>query len=315
MSKKLTTELFIEKAKNIHGDKYDYSKAEYVNSRTKVCIICPEHGEFWQEANSHLQGEGCRKCHLENKPKQMHTDKFIEKARNIHGDKYDYSKVEYVNPKEKVCIICQEHGEFWQNPYNHLNGKGCPKCGLKKCADIKRKSIKQFIEEAKKIHGEKYDYSAVEYVNAFEKVKIICPKHGEFWQEPHNHLKGNGCPICRNSKLENIVSEELKMNSIDFVQHADYKIFTWLGKQHLDFYLPKYNIAIECQGEQHFTKYRFEKSDKRLEKRKRLDLLKKKLCMDNKIKLIYFSDIPKYETFLGEKIIKNNKELIEYIYA
>jgi hypothetical protein len=311
----LTNELFIEKARKIHGDKYNYSKVEYINSKTKVCIICPKHGEFWQEANSHLQGEGCKKCHLENKPRRMNTKKFIEKARKIHGDKYDYSKVEYISAKEKVCIICLEHGEFWQKPSCHLYGYGCPKCGLKKCTDSHRKTVKQFIDESEKVHGKKYDYSGVEYVNAFEKVKIICPKHGEFWQEPHNHLKGNGCPICRNSKLENIVSEELKRNSINFVQHADYKIFPWLGKQHLDFFLPDHNIAIECQGEQHFTKYRFEKNTENLEKRKKLDLLKNKLCKDNKIKLIYFSNIPKYEMFLGEKITKNNKELIDNIYA
>ena len=114
----MTTEEFIKKAKEIHGNKYDYSKVEYKNTSTKVCIICPEHGEFWQTPNHHLQGHGCPKCKNE-KIRKRHTHNitiFIEKARKVHGDKYDYSKAEYINASTKVCIICPEHGEFWQTP-------------------------------------------------------------------------------------------------------------------------------------------------------------------------------------------------------
>lgn len=124
MSKRLTTEGFIEKAKKLHDNKYDYSKAEYVNTNTKVCIICPEHGEFWQTPSNHLQGKGCPKCKGKNKT----TEEFIEKANIIHNNKYDYSKVEYKSNRTKVCIICPEHGEFWQTPHEHLHGCGCPKC-------------------------------------------------------------------------------------------------------------------------------------------------------------------------------------------
>ena len=112
---------FIEKAKRIHGDKYDYSKTEYINATTKVCIICPEHGEFWMTPNNHTHG-----THPQNCPKcvggvRSNTDDFIKKAKELHGDKYDYSKVNYVNNKTKVCIICPEHGEFWVTPSNHIN--------------------------------------------------------------------------------------------------------------------------------------------------------------------------------------------------
>ena len=128
MPKKKTKEEFIAKAKLVHGDKYDYSKVEYVGALTKVCIICPKHGEFCQEANSHLRGQGCPKCKYEKQT--CTTDEFIAKAKKIHGDKYDYSKVEYVNDRTKVCIICPKHGEFWQTPNHHLSGCGCPKCGI-----------------------------------------------------------------------------------------------------------------------------------------------------------------------------------------
>ena len=137
MPTKSNKKLFINKSKQVHGDKYDYSKVEYINAYTKVCIICPEHGEFWQTPASHMKGYGCLKCgQIERKKKlveinqkKYNTDAFIKDARKIHGDKYDYSKVEYVNATTKVCIICPEHGEFWQTPNMHLNAsQGCPKC-------------------------------------------------------------------------------------------------------------------------------------------------------------------------------------------
>ena len=191
MSAKLTTKEFIKKAREVHGDKYDYSKVEYNNCDTKVCIICPEHGEFWQTPSSHLSRKGCPKCSGRNKT----TEDFIKKAREVHGDKYDYSKVEYVNATTKVCIICPEHGEFWQEAFSHLSGCGCPICS----GNIKS-STEEFIKKAREAHGDKYNYSKVEYTNASTKVCIICPEHGEFWQTPNGHLGGAGCPKCANEK-------------------------------------------------------------------------------------------------------------------
>ena len=121
---RLTTEEFIIRANKIQGNKYDYSKVEYVDYMTKVCIICPEHGEFWQTPNKHLLGQGCPKC---GNTKKLTLTEFIERSRKIHADKYDYSKVRYINNGTKVCIICPDHGEFWQTPRVHLKGCGCPK--------------------------------------------------------------------------------------------------------------------------------------------------------------------------------------------
>ena len=181
-------EEFIIKAREIHGDKYDYSKVEYITNMVKVCIICPEHGEFWQTPNKHLQGQKCPKCSGKYKPT---TSDIISKARATHGDRYDYSKVEYKDKKTKICIICPEHGEFWQIPYDHINGQGCPKCngGVKMTQD-------EFLIRAKEVHGNKYDYSKVEYVNSKTDICIICPEHGEFWQKPELHLRGAGCAKC-----------------------------------------------------------------------------------------------------------------------
>lgn len=126
-------------------------------------------------------------------PRRMTREEFIVKARAVHGDKYDYSKVEYVNNNTNVVIICPEHGEFQQTPHNHLKGKGCWAC-----AGVKPLTQEQFIEKAKAVHGEKYDYSETIYERNNRKVKIVCPLHGEFWQVPMTHLKGVGCPACGN---------------------------------------------------------------------------------------------------------------------
>ena len=141
----MDTKEFIEKAKTVHGDKYYYSKTEYINTMTKVCIICPIHGEFWQTPNHHLSGNNCPKCSHQS---YLHTtESFIAAAKKVHGDKYDYSNVIYKGAFEKVCIICKEHGEFWQKANNHLNGDGCKKCYNAK----KRMGLELFISFSKNI--------------------------------------------------------------------------------------------------------------------------------------------------------------------
>ena len=274
---------FFEKAKQVHGDKYDYSNVNYVNDKTKVCIICPEHGEFLQEPHSHLKGTGCPKC---NNGGKYNTKTFIEKSKKLNGDKYDYSKVEYVNSYTKVCIICPEHGEFWQIPYVHLKGCGCPKC------DKSSKTTKEeFINRSKQVHGNKYNYSKVEYVNNHTKVCIICPEHGEFWQQPRHHLIGLGCQICNESSLENEIRVFLENNAINYIPQCRKNVLTWLGRQSLDFYLPDYNIAIECQGEQHFKENIIFGGKNEFIKRIERDKIKKEICEKNGVKLLYYSNI------------------------
>jgi hypothetical protein len=286
----LTTESFIEKAKVIHKDKFDYSKVNYVNNSTKVCIICPVHGEFWQTPHSHLSGRGCNLC-----SKPIHdTESFIEEAKKVHGDKYDYSKVNYVNGHTKVCIICPVHGEFWQTPNNHVRNRNCPKCGQIATHDKQALTTEQFIAKAKEVHGEKYDYSNVKYVNNHTEVCIICHEHGEFWQKPMKHLVGHGCIKCGESKLESEVRVLLEENNIDYVQECDYTVFKWLKRQKLDFFLPEYNVAIECQGEQHYFPVSFgslseEKIKLRFKQIKKYDKAKKENCHTNGIRLLYYT--------------------------
>ena len=191
--KKLTTEEFIKKARAVHGDRYDYSKVEYVSNKTDVVIICSEHGEFLQKPNYHLSGNGCPVC---GGTKKSSTSVFVERAKCFHGDRYDYSKVSYVNNKTKVCIVCPEHGDFWQIPNLHLRGNGCSLCGVKRRINQQTYTKETFLKLALEKHGEKYDYSGIKYVDTNTKICIICPKHGPFWQKPAAHIQGQGCPQC-----------------------------------------------------------------------------------------------------------------------
>ena len=218
MPSKKTTEQFIVDAIKIHGDRYDYSKVKYINSAIKVCIICPEHGEFWQMPKVHLQGCGCSKCGItfQHNQQRLTTEEFIEKARKIHGDKYDYSKTEYINNRNKICVVCPKHGEFYQTGGNHLKGHGCPKCGDESGCKQRKLSLDIFIEKAVNIHGDRYDYSKVEYKNAYTPIIIKCPIHGEFTIRPNNHLRGQGCPLCGNKQK----GKYHKLTTQDFIKRA-----------------------------------------------------------------------------------------------
>lgn len=199
-------EEFIEKAVSVHGDEYDYSKVEYKNSKTKVCIVCPEHGEFFQTPAKHLSGQGCPKCRYGKVSRSLKRDlrQVIEKCREVHGDEYDYSLIkEYNNDREKLPIVCRKHGVFRQTMANHINGRqGCPKCGLEKSVDSKRLTFEKFKQRAVEKHDGRYNYIECEMAEGNEtKVAIVCRKHGVFIQKAANHLFGQGCPKCATERV------------------------------------------------------------------------------------------------------------------
>ena len=199
--KKKTQEQFILEAKEIHGDKYDYSNIDYINVKTKIIILCNTcKNVFSQVPNSHLSGNGCRKCANKylSEIKQKYTkEEIIQKAKETHGNKYDYSKVEYTGMDNKIIIICKEHGEFKQIPDCHINRKnGCKKCALINNGKNKMITKEEIINKAKEMHGDKYDYSKVEYTGIYNKIIIICKEHGEFEQGANSHIRGSGCTEC-----------------------------------------------------------------------------------------------------------------------
>lgn len=194
MTKKITTEDFISKAIQIHGNTYEYGLVVYTKSSEKVVIICKTHGEFQQTPDNHLKDKGCRKCGSERTRKS--SSQFISEASEVHGTLYDYKDTLYTTVKEPVSIICKIHGQFTQLPEVHLSGCGCPKCGEIASNNKRRKTLEEFILSAEVIHGHLYDYSKFIYSGAHSKSVIICPVHGDFIQSPGKHLQGRGCPRC-----------------------------------------------------------------------------------------------------------------------
>ncbi|UVX29516.1 endonuclease [Klebsiella phage VLCpiS13f] len=193
-SKRATTEEFVAKAMKLHGDRYDYALVNYTNNSSKVSIICKTHGVFEQRPYDHLNGKGCFMCY--GTPNKT-TEEFIVQAKLLYCDKYDYSLVKYNGAHQKVSVICIEHGPFMVTPSNHLNhNRGCPKCGRKSASNTLTLDTEDFIRRARIVHGCKYDYSSVEYINTKNKVKIRCSEHGYFWQKANYHITGNGCPSC-----------------------------------------------------------------------------------------------------------------------
>ena len=280
----MTREEFIVKANLVHNNYYDYSKVEYKNNYTKVCIICPVHGEFWQTPKIHLSGR-CPKCALEKKSLK---ETFVVSANAIHHNKYDYSKVEYTNNKSKVCIICPKHGEFWQNVQSHLKGFGCPECSKENYESHRKMTQTEFINKANEVHKNKYDYSKVNYKLSTVPVTIICPKHGEFQQQPVVHLRNHGCPKCRSSKGELKLIDLLSTSfpNLEIIHH--YKC-NWLEKQHLDIYLPKYNIGIEFNGKQHYCVISTWGGEESLKINQQRDDIKAQKCKENQCTLFIVS--------------------------
>ena len=213
------------------------------------------------------------------------TEEFIRQARDVHGDKYDYSKTEYADAFTKVCIICPKHGEFPQSPHDHLKGCGCNRCRAENVGNRRRLNTDVFIERAKKIHNNKYDYSKTNYVDSHIRVCIICPKHGEFWMMPYAHLNGQGCKRCKMSHLETEINKLLLDNHFNF--RYDVRDLKFLNGLTLDFYIDDLKIGIECQGIQHFMDSRQRKCEKVIER----DKIKRKLCEENGVKILYYSNL------------------------
>jgi len=286
--KKLTNEEFIEKCKNIHNNKYDYSLVEYKNTRTFIKIICPTCGEFEQLAHSHTQGRGCPKCCL------LTTEKFIERSNKIHKNIYNYDKVSIVDNKTKVIINCKKHGDFEQQPRAHLNGQGCIKC----FKESKKSTTEKFIEKSKIIHNNLYDYSLVNYISSKRYVKIICKKHGIFKQKANHHLRNSGCPICNESKGEKQIKDYLKVNNIKYKPQKTFENCKYKSKLRFDFYLIDYNTCVEYNGIQHYEPNNYFGGIKEFNINKDRFNIKEKFCKENNINLL----IIKYDENITEKL-------------
>ena len=310
-AKKMSIQEFLARALDVHGDRYDYSRVHLVSQKTKINIICKDHGEFSQEPHSHLKGKGCKKCANEatGDRSRMPTETLIAKLKEVHGDAYDYGRVG-VRIGNKVTVVCPKHGDFTASISNLLNRRsGCPKCGSEKAgrkarydyarlvSELKethkgkfeygevvygqgptfinvncpehgwftqalqdhKKGVgcsmcsqpmrdqETFLSRAKDIHGDRYDYSKAEYVRALKPVTIICRDHGEFDQTPNSHVNDSqGCPQC--GRIGPSVGQ---LEVADFLRnHAEVVVEHRLSNslKRLDLLLPEHNVAVEFHG-------------------------------------------------------------------
>lgn len=245
MSKKVTTEEFIAKAKVCHNDKYDYSQAVYTGAINQISIICPIHGMFQQKAANHLQGKGCAKCGntLSGDTQRGNTLDFIRRASILHKNKYDYSKAIYISSRRKVIITCSIHGEFTQTPDSHLSGQGCALCGYVRSTEAGRGSTDTFIKRAKEVHGDSYRYENTQYVNTIHPVIITCTVHGDFIQIPRHHISGSGCPKCKVVSIQ----EALRKDNSYFIQRSIYKHGNTYGYEEVQYVGCSTPVRIHCQ--------------------------------------------------------------------
>lgn len=325
---RMNTDYLIETSKLCHTSEFDnlsYEKTVFHKYDEPVIVTChnlnedgTEHGDFPITPGHLLGGQGCPICrYLKSaKSKRRTLQAVIDIANQVHGSKYDYSLIkEYKNDKISYPIICPKHGVFKQTFNNHIHWEqGCPKCARERTVAAHKMSMDTFLDKANKRHNGKYTYDKVdlEHRNEEGKICITCPKHGDFWQTPQNHLFGQGCPICRQSRMEAEIAVLLTENHINYIQQHT---FDWLKRRrnlHLDFYLPDYQIAIECQGIQHFENEHFGGHDNNdvLTDIQALDCLKKHLCEEHGIQIIYYAD---YDYDFPYAVVQNKNELIETI--
>ena len=310
MPRALTRDSFIEKANSIFNGKYSYEKVNYVDYKTEVTITCPIHGDFKQRPSNHLKGHGCPHCAKNGvKPTlEAFRARFSDKMINL-------SEFEYKRATDAGKCLCERCGNVWYTtPMSLMKGSGCPRCAKERRVMKRTSNIDEFIRKFQEKHGINYDFSEAKYVNAITKMAVICPSHGKFFMTPNDLLSGHGCPICSSSRLESEVRKILSENGIAFEEQ---KRFEWLRLKKplsLDFYLPKQNIAIECQGIQHYKAIERFGGEEELVRIKNRDFIKKELCEKQGITLVYYSksDILLKEG-LTDNIAFNERTLMELI--
>ena len=294
---------FIDHGNRIHKNKYDYSLVTTIKNRdTVVPIICPIHGLFTPTVERHLAGKDCRKCGWLKT--RVTLEEAIERAKAVHGDKYDYTTAVLTHGKETtITIRCRVHGDFTQRLDGHLR-YGCEQCAR----DELKLTNEDFIERSKLVHGETYDYSLVKITGINDKVDILCAKHGKFEQRPYDHYRGNGCPKCKTSHGERLIKLFLEKNHIAY--ETEHKVAN--TPYRYDYYIPEINLLIEYDGQLHFNRNNSYGGVQALKHVQRLDKIKDALAHEQGYFLmrIHYKD---YRN-LQELIIKHINDMYPYRY-
>lgn len=258
MTAKKTQAKFIKDSVKKFGDKFKYDLLEYNGDKYKVLLFCKTHGLITITPNRHLAGDfGCSDCGREEgaRRKILTNSEFATRAIAIHEHRYSYHLMKYGNARDKIEVVCNVHGSFWISPTNHLSGHGCKKCSNDTTRNTFIKNTKWFIEKAKTIHENLYNYSLVNYIHSEQNVDIICKIHGVFQQHPRRHIVGHGCQKCSVGKNELLILNFLKEKNVNHVYQ--FKIPRFKNCYWADFYLPETNTIIEYNGAQHYSPVTF----------------------------------------------------------
>ena len=222
VTQKKTEKDFIDGSKLVHGSTYDYSRSLFQSWTKPVIIVCPSHGEFKQTPFAHVtQQRGCRICNRSGWKKPKETHSFIKDAQKIHGGRYRYDQTVYTHSHDWVKVYCFKHGYFDVKASGHLRKKnphGCKECGKENTSLSSRLSQSEFLKRAKEIHGNRYDYSLVEYTRLLDTVEIVCEHHGVFEQRADVHLKGSGCQRCARLLMDIGYSDRYENTSVYLVE-------------------------------------------------------------------------------------------------
>ena len=309
-TKKLTKEEFIELSKSVHNNYFSYEHCDFTDVSSQVTVTCPIHGDISVKANNHLNGANCKLCSLDgfthkitlrqkknNSTKKLTTEQFKKKLKEKWGDKYVCDKnAEYIKSNIPIKIVCKEHGVFNITPNHILSGRGCPICGKNK-----KKTKEEIIQEIKNTQPySDYDFDKVIYTGIHNNITLKCNKCGTiFSNSPSNLIKyKNGCPGCNSSSLENEIKFLLEKHCILYERQKTFEWLKYKNNLKLDFYLPDYNIAIECQGIQHFKETNFGSNISSLDENLNRDKIKYELCKIHNIKILYYAnyhiDFPYY---------------------
>jgi len=261
---------FLINAENKFGNKYDYSLVKYINSVTEIEILCPDHKSFFQTPVIHLMSKyGCQSCAvIEHSNNSRHTQEyFIQKAKEAHGEKYNYDESVYTGMSDKILIKCNDHGLYWQLVSDHISGRGCSDCGKIKCSLANRSTTDEFIEKARKVHGETYSYNDTVYIRKHEPLIITCKIHGKFIQRADIHLRGFKCKKCNKcpSCLMWFTHGELcdycqpKENNKLYTKTKEYYVVTILKERFPDHeFIHNRSVGSECTGTHLFPDIRFD---------------------------------------------------------
>jgi len=309
---RLTTKEFIEKAEKVHGKgTYDYSLVDYKSNQRKVKIICAKCGVFEQMAGNHLRGAICLKCSQERigKLKRRYTtEEFIEKAKKIHKGKYSYKKSIYTGIDDKVIVTCPIHSDFEVSAWSHLKGFNCNKCAMKTRHENNptKKTHGTFIKEARKIHGDRYEYID-KYINAKQMMRILCKKHNFiFTQSTHAHISAKtGCPKCNYSKGEVAIENHIERLSLEYTPQKRFKKSN-IPHHSFDFFIPSYNLLIEYQGGQHYKPVKHFGGQETFIKTKQRDNKKRDFARRNGYQLL---EIPYYVKDIEKMLEDKLKEI------